>query len=54
MKQFSVQMKCVVYKEVTYECETEEEARNDPWDHSVDERETEQIDWEVLSVKEDK
>lgn len=54
MPQWEVKMKCVVYKNVTCECETEDEARNNPWDHAVNEQETDQVDWEVLSVKEDK
>ena len=54
MKQFEVEMKCVVTKTVTVECETEEQARKNPWDHAVDELETRMEDWEVLSVKEDK
>lgn len=52
MKQFLVKMECVVIKQVTCECETEEEAEENPWDHSVDEVEIEQVDWEVLDVTE--
>lgn len=43
MAQFEVKMKCVVYKTVTVECDTEEEAENNPWDHAVDEMETGQV-----------
>ena len=52
MKQWEVKMKCVVTKTVTVECETEDEARNNPWDHAADELETGMEDWDVLSVKE--
>jgi len=52
MKQFEVKMKGVVHKVVTVECDTKEEAESNPWDHAVDEMETDQMDWEVLSVKE--
>ena len=52
MSQFEVKMRCVVEKLVTVECDTREEAESNPWDHCVDEMETDQMDWEVLSVKE--
>lgn len=52
MSQFEVKMRCVVYKTVTVECDTIEEAESNPWDHAVDEMETGMDDWEVLSVKE--
>ena len=51
-KQFDVRMRCVVIKTVTVEGCTKEEARTNPWDYSVDEVESDQEDWEVLSVKE--
>lgn len=53
-KQFIVEMRCVVTKSVVCECETEEQARSDPWEWAVDERETEQVDWTILKVTEDK
>ncbi len=53
-KNWTVEMKCVVYKTVDVEGCTEEEARKSPWDFAVDEMETDQIDWDVLSVKEAK
>ena len=53
-KQYSVKMRCVVTKLVTVEGCTEEQARNNPWQFAVDEVETDQEDWKVLSVKEDK
>lgn len=46
-----VRMKCEVTKEVTCDNCTEEEARNDPWEHATDEHEIDQVDWEVESVK---
>lgn len=52
MKQFDVTMKCIVYKAVTVECETIEQARENPWDYAVDEMEMDQVDWEILSIKE--
>jgi len=52
MKQFLVMMECKVIKQVTCECETEEEAEENPWDHAVDEVEVEQVDCDVLDVKE--
>jgi hypothetical protein len=48
---FTVRMRCVVEKEVEcHEC-TEEEARQIPWDFAQDEREVQQMDWEVLDVR---
>ena len=52
MKQFDVKMKCVVYKTVTVECETREQAEQSPWEYVVDEIETDQVDWEILRVEE--
>ncbi len=46
-----LKMKCVVYKSVVCDDCTQEEAENDPWEHAVDETETEQVDWEVLSAE---
>ena len=54
MRQFEVRMKCTVYKTVTVECETIEQAEDEPWDHVVDEVEIDQIDWEALDVEESK
>lgn len=52
MKQsWVVTVKCEVIKQIiTSEC-TEEEAEERPYDFAEDEVETEQHDWEVLSVK---
>jgi hypothetical protein len=50
-KQVIVTMRCTVTKEVVCENCTEEEARNAPWDHAVDERELGQEDWEVRSIR---
>jgi hypothetical protein len=52
MKQFDVNMRCVVYKTVTVECETREQAEQSPWEYAVDEQETDLADWTILSVKE--
>lgn len=52
MKKYEVKMKCVVYKVVTVECESENTAWSEPWEHSTDEQEVDQVDWEVLSVTE--
>lgn len=52
MKQYIVKMECKVIKQLTVECETIEQAEDEPWDHVVDEMETDQIDWEVLDVSE--
>lgn len=45
-----VRMRCVVTKDVTVERCTEAQARSAPWEHATDEREVDQIDWEVQSV----
>ena len=50
--QYVVQVRCVVTKFVTCEKCTEDQARNNPWEHSVGETEADTIDWEVKSVKE--
>jgi hypothetical protein len=49
---FIVTMQCVVTKEVIVENCTLSEAKNNPWDYSVDETELEQIDWKVVKVTE--
>jgi hypothetical protein len=54
MKQFTVEMVCKVRKSVTVECDTEEQARKEPWEYATDETEIDQIDWEVMFVREDK
>ena len=50
MRQFSVTMECTVKKCVTCECETEEEARTNPWDYAVNEIEIDQTDFDVIDV----
>jgi len=47
---WTVKIRAEVDKEVTCENCTEEEARNDPWEHAVDEIEIMQSSWEVKSV----
>lgn len=44
-------MKCVVFKDVYCVDCTEEEARENPWDYAEDEREVDQVDWDVRDVK---
>lgn len=51
MKQFLVYMTCTVQKQVLVECETKEEAEENPWDHAIDEMEISQDDWEVTDIK---
>jgi hypothetical protein len=51
-KIFEVQMVCKVRKLVTVECETEDQAKNDPWEYAIDEQEMDQIDFEVVDVSE--
>lgn len=46
-----VRMKCEVTKDVYCEDCTEDEARNHPFDHAVDETEVEQTDYDVKSVE---
>ena len=49
-----VTVRCVVLKElVVFNC-TEEEAAKSPFDHASDERELNQVDYEVLSVEPNK
>lgn len=51
---FNVEMVCKVRKLVTVECDSEEIARTDPWEHATDEMEIDQIDWEVVCIVENK
>ncbi len=51
-KKWLVRMRCVVTKEVCVGPCTEEEARDNPWEHSTDETEIDQQDWLVTGVKE--
>lgn len=48
---WEVAMTCTVMKIVICENCTEQQARESPFEHAVDELETGQIDWEVDSVK---
>ena len=52
MKTYDVRMRCTVIKSVTVECDSEEAARSNPWGNAVDEVETDQVDWDVVSVRE--
>jgi hypothetical protein len=51
IKNWIVIMRCVVIKEVFCTC-TEEQAYDNPFDYADCESETDQLDWEVLTVKE--
>ena len=46
-----VDLECVVHKAVVCENCTREQARENPFSYSVEEIETNQIDWTVLNVK---
>jgi predicted Fe-S protein YdhL (DUF1289 family) len=48
---WTVKVKCEVYKEVYCNNCTREQAETYPWDYAEDERETEMVDWEVLKVE---
>lgn len=50
-RRWLVTMKCLVTKVVCCEDCTEEQARSEPFDHGVDEQETSQEDWTILSVE---
>lgn len=52
MSRWIVRLRCTVTKIVVCEDCTAEEAEKNPYDHALWEREYEQIDYEVLSVKE--
>jgi hypothetical protein len=51
-KEWIVRMRCTVTKDVCVGPCTEEEARESPWEHSTDETEVGQEDWEVLKIEE--
>ena len=51
---FKIEMECIVLKTIIVECESKEIARDNPWDHAIDEIETNQVDWEILSVSPEK
>lgn len=46
---FEVHMRCIVYKVVTVEGCTEEQAWDEPFEYATEE--TEQVDWEIKAVK---
>lgn len=46
-----VRMECVVIKDVYADNCTEEEARANPFEHSVKEEEVDQRDWEFKSIE---
>lgn len=51
-QQYFVRVKCEVYKVLTVEGCSLEEAEENPWDYCIDEIETDMSDWEVLGVNE--
>lgn len=51
MPEFEIMMRCGVYKVVTVQCDSEEEAREHPWEYCTDEQEVDQFDWEILSIE---
>jgi len=51
-REWIVTLRCVVEKEVCLDACTEEQAYNNPWEYSNNERETYMSDWEVLKVEE--
>jgi hypothetical protein len=53
-KNWSVHIRCVVDKDVQLVGCTKEQAYNKPWEYATDELETDMLDWEVLSIEEDK
>ena len=53
-KTYYVKVRCTVDKLVTCQDCTKEQARTEPWEHAIDEYETDQVDWEVRDVREDK
>jgi len=53
-KSWILKMTCTVKKELVVENCTEEQAESDPWNFCVEEIETDIVDWEVDSIKENK
>lgn len=53
-KSWIAKLRCTVTKQVLLENCTEEEAEEDPFAHAVEEDELEQVDWEMLSLEENK
>lgn len=51
IRSWIVRMRCVVIKDVIVTGCSEGEARDNHWEHSEEETEVEQLDWEVLSVE---
>jgi len=50
--QYAVKLRCVVEKMVTCDNCSKEQARKEPFEHAIDEFESDQIDWQVVSVQE--
>ncbi len=53
-KNWIVRIKCEVVKDVYCDNCTEEQARNNPFDHATNEVEVDQTDYDVKSVEENK
>ena len=49
-----VRMEVKVMKEVYCENCTKEQATDSPWEYAINESELDQIDWDVISIEEDK
>lgn len=52
-KTYTARVECTVIKTVTCQAFNEEDVYADLWDVATDEFESDQIDWKVLSVRED-
>lgn len=53
MPDYEIEMECTITKRVTLkDCPDEATAHSDPWEFAIDEIELEQIDWNVLRVRE--
>lgn len=51
LRTYEARVRCVITKVVTCEC-AEPPTNDTVWDHTIDEVEIDQHDWEVLSVEE--
>lgn len=52
MAKYSVEMRCEIIKVVEVECDSEEEARNNPFEFATNEYEKDVISSEVIEVTE--
>ncbi len=51
MAKWEARLRCTVYKNVTLDGCTLEQAFDDPWEYAVDEIETDQVDWEIEKIE---